>query len=389
MSGQLQTSPAAAVTTDPARVAVEELSRIERRATTAGERRSAEWVAGALRDAGATDIRLSPYRGHSSWVHSFVGHAAIVLAASSAGRAVARAVAAAATVSMEADYSARSSWLRRLLPGRRTGTNVEARIPAKGDARRTAVVVAHHDAAHNGLVWQPFMVDGGRRIAARTGITPAYSWPLLAGFVAMAAGPAAMRPFVRGWIGLSALVGLQSAFSKTVPGANDNASGVAGALELTRRLAADPIDGLDVIVLSPGGEEAGAIGISGWLDQNASQLDPTSTLFVGLDSIGSGRPVISTRESFTGRYRRVDVELVEHAADETGIPRPRRVGLGAVSDPMVARQRGFPAVSLLAWRDGMIANLHRNTDVPANVDWESLRSVTELAHAVIAKWARS
>jgi hypothetical protein len=389
MSGQLQARREAAGTTDPVRVAVEELSRIERRATTAGERRSADWVAAAMRDAGAADIRVSTYRGHSSWAHSFVGHAAIVLAASAAGRAVARAVAAAATVSLEADYSARSFWLRRLLPGRRTGTNVEARIPARSDPRRTAVVVAHHDAAHNGLVWQPFMLDGGRRIAARTGITPAYSWPLLLGFVGMAAGPTAIWSVARGWIALSALVGVQSAFSRTVPGANDNASGVAGALDLIRRVAAEPIDGLDVIVLSPGGEEAGAIGINGWLDDNASQLDPASTLFVGLDSIGSGEPVISTRESFTGRYRGVDVELVEQAADDAGIPRPRRVGLGAVSDPMVARHRGFPAVSLLTWRDGMIANLHRETDVPQNVDGQSVRSVAELAHAVIAKWARS
>ena len=56
---------------------------------------------------------------------------------------------------------------------------------------------------------------------------------------------------------------------------------------------------------------------------------------------------------------------------------------------MAARHRGFPAVSLLAWRDGMIANLHRTTDVPENVDWQSVRSVTDLAHAVIAKWAQS
>jgi hypothetical protein len=60
---------------------------------------------------------------------------------------------------------------------------------------------------------------------------------------------------------------VQSAFSKTVPGANDNASGVAGLLELGHRLAADPIDGLEVILLSPGGEEAGGVGIAGWLKQ--------------------------------------------------------------------------------------------------------------------------
>jgi hypothetical protein len=49
------------------REAVEALSRIERRATTEGERHSAEWVAEALRKAGAPEIRLTSYSGHSTW----------------------------------------------------------------------------------------------------------------------------------------------------------------------------------------------------------------------------------------------------------------------------------------------------------------------------------
>jgi hypothetical protein len=99
--------------------------------------------------------------------------------------------------------------------------------------------------------------------------------------------------------------------------------------------------------------------------------------------------VVAVRESATGRYRTADVELVERAADRAGLERPRRVGLGAVSDPMIARRRGFRAVSLLSWRDGTIANLHRASDVPENVDWSSAERVVDLAHAVIEDWARS
>ena len=129
--------------------------------------------------------------------------------------------------------------------------------------------------------------------------------------------------------------------------------------------------------------------MAGWLTQERANLDPVKTLFVGLDSIGSGEPVVSARESVTGRYREPDMEIVERAADRTGIARPRRVGLGAVSDPMVARQKGFRSISLLSWRDGMIANLHRASDVPENVDWASAERVTDLAYAVIEEWARS
>jgi hypothetical protein len=37
----------------------------------------------------------------------------------------------------------------------------------------------------------------------------------------------------------------------------------------------------------------------------------------------------------------------------------------------------------------MIANLHRTSDVPGNVDWASAERVTDLAYAAIKQWARS
>jgi Zn-dependent M28 family amino/carboxypeptidase len=233
------------------------------------------------------------------------------------------------------------------------------------------------------------MLAASRRRARKTGMTPSYSSAAMAGMLAVAVGPPLVRDVGRVMLGTGIALSLQAALSKTVPAANDNASGVAGLLELTRRLAADPIPGLEVIVLSPGGEEAGGVGIAGWLNQEGAKLDSATTLFVGLDSIGSGEPVVSVRESVTGRYRAADIELVERAADRADLARPRRAGLGAVSDPMVARNRGFHAVSLLSWRDGMIANLHRSTDIPENVDWSSAERVTGLAYAVIEEWGRS
>jgi hypothetical protein len=371
------------------REAVEALSAIERRATTEGERRSADWVAEELRAAGAREIRFSRYKAHSTWAVALVAHSVLVLGSFLVGGWISRAIAAIAAVSLEADATGRSFWLRKLLPGKRVGTNVEARIPAAGGLRRTVVVVAHHDAAHNGFIWHPRTVDAGRRLAARTGTTPSYMGLPLMAMVAIAAGPALLQRIGLAVLGISIMLSVQAAFSRTVPGANDNATGVAGLLELGRRLARNPIDGLEVILLSPGGEEAGGVGIAGWLKQERANLDPATTLFVGLDSIGSGEPVVSARECTTGRYRKEDIQLVEHAADRAGLARPRRVGLGAISDPLVVRYRGFHSISLLSWRDGMIANLHRTSDVPDNVDWASAERVTDLAYAAIKQWARS
>ena len=107
------------------RKAVEGLADIERRATTRGERASAEWVARHLLEAGAVDVRLVPYKAHSTWAVALLAHSIVVLAASVAGGLVARAVAALGAVSLEADATGRSFWLRSLLPGKGRGTSVQ------------------------------------------------------------------------------------------------------------------------------------------------------------------------------------------------------------------------------------------------------------------------
>lgn len=366
---------------------VEGLSSIERRAGSAGERESAEWVAQRLREAGVGEVELAEYRGHSTWAVATTAHMVLALLASLPGGWITRGLVPAILLSFEADSHGRRMWLRSLLPGKRRGYTVQSRIPARGRPERTVVIVAHHDAAHTGLVWHPAMLDAGRRQARRTGMTPSYSIVPMAAMVLLIPGVGPLTLIGRVALGVSIAFSLEAAFSKTVPGANDNASGVAGLIELGRELAIDPVEATDVVLLSPGGEEAGAVGMAGWLAQNAEALEPTTTLFIGLDSIGSGEPVISVRESVAGRYRREDVELVERAAEREGLPAPRRVGLGAVSDPMVARYRGFHSVSLLAWRDGMIANLHRLSDVASDVDYSSIGKVMALARAVIKEWS--
>ena len=365
---------------------VEELSGIERRATTDGERQSAEWVGDQLRAARVSEVQLTEYRGHSTWAAATTSYMALALLASIPDSWTTRGLVAATLVSFEADSHGRSLWLRSLVPGKRRGHSVQGRIPARGKADRTVVVVAHHDAAHTGLVWHRAMLDAGRRQARRTGMTPSYSIVPMAAMLLLVIGVGPLTLMGRVALGVSMGLSVQAALSKTVPGANDNASGVAGLIELGRVLAREPVAGTEIILLSPGGEEAGGVGMAGWLARHSEALDPQTTLFVGLDSIGSGEPVIAVRESVAGRYRREDVELVERAVRREGLPAPRRVGLGAVSDPMVARYRGFHSVSLLAWRDGMIANLHRLSDVASDVDYSSIRSVIALTRAVIKEW---
>jgi Zn-dependent M28 family amino/carboxypeptidase len=160
-----------------------------------------------------------------------------------------------------------------------------------------------------------------------------------------------------------------------VPGANDNASGVAGVLELVGRLARDRPEGLEVLVLCPGCEESGMGGMAAWIEQ--ARLDPSRTLVIGLDTIGSGEPVVLEAEGgiWPVRYRDEDVGLGE----EAGL---RRWRLGAWTDPVLARLIGVPAISILSVRAGGFPNYHLPTDTPDRVDLDCVERCVSAAERI-------
>ena len=365
---------------------VETLARLQRRTTTAGEHASAEWVAGRLRALGAEDVRVVTFRGQSTWAWAHGAHMLAGLAASWVRGRAGRLLGVLVAVSYELDVSARSQWLRRLLPAR-PGYSVEARIPSGASARRTLVLVAHHDAAHTGLVWRPIANAANRRRSARSGRAfPSHTAPLI-GLATAATGPRCLQGPARLLLAISTLLFGQAALSPTVPGANDNATGVAAVLELARRLKERPLPGVDVVIVSPGGEEAGSVGLRAWMRGPGKSLDRRSTLVVNLDAIGSGgHLVVSRREGLTGWFRSVDVDLARRGARLAGLTAPRVVTFPNVTDAFVARRAGLRAVSILSYDDGWISNLHLPSDAPVNVGWSTVDQAIALTEGMVEAW---
>ena len=349
------------------------LSALERRAATPGDRVSAEWVAGRMRELGVEDVRIEPFRCHSTWAIPYGAHALLGMLAARLPAVLRVPLALATAASFEADYTGRNQKLRSLLPGAGVGHNVVGRI---GRGSRTLVLVAHHDAAHTGWVWDPRFLESGRKHARRTGTTPSFiALPLLA-LLLIALGLRRIGSVV---LGANLALAVQSALSETVPGASDNATGVAGVLELARRYVEDPLEDTEVVVVCTSGEEVGLAGMYAWLQEGALQeRAPSPILALGLDTLGAGEPVVARGESFTGRYRDVDLALVD--AD---VP---RVVLGAGTDPMAARHAGLPAVSILSWADGGFTNYHRPTDTADRVSWESVERCLALADRTVRRW---
>jgi hypothetical protein len=345
---------------------ISSLAAMVRDSADAGERAAAEWVARRLREEGVEDVALEPYRWPRTHVWAQLPHLAAGF-----GPLWLRALALA---SYELDQSGRLQWVQRLLP-KGDGVNVVARIPAKGGTARTFVLVAHLDAQRTGLIWNRRLVEGGakRRLATRS-MTPA----------ALLSAPALLLPWrPLKWLALALL--LDTATRPTVPGANDNASGVAALLRLAARFRADPLEGTEVLLVFPGAEEAGMGGMRAFLA--AHRLDPATTFVLGLDTVGSGTPIVAAREGalLAHRYREEDVARVEGAAEGGELERWR---IAAYTDPILARFAGLPAASILSVGDhGMYTRYHRMDDLPEHVDLGCVERCAAIAERVARRFS--
>jgi hypothetical protein len=346
------------------------LAARERGSASAGELASAQWLAGRLREQGAQYVGVEPFSYSRTFAHAQAAHFAVGALAALTGR---RLAAALALASFEADYSGRRQWLRRLLPAGE-GANVVARLPARGQVERTLVLVAHHDAARTGLMWDPRLGRLGDRAAARSGRRASLA---LLPELALVAAALGLRRLPAAVLAAAVALSLDQARSPVVPGANDNATGVAGVLELVARLARERPPGLEVIALLPGCEESGMGGMAAWLAGAGAALDPARTLVLGLDTIGSGEPVVLEAEGglWPVRYREQNVAR----AERVGL---RRWRLGAWTDPVLAALAGLPALSILSVRDGGFPNYHLPSDTPDRVDFDCVERCVDAAHAL-------
>jgi hypothetical protein len=323
------------------------------RSSARGERESAAWIAERMGG------RVEPFRyqGTYGWAHALHLLAGLV-------------APLPALVSLELEASGRLQWIRRLLPAGE-GANV---VAERGTGPRTVVVVAHHDAARTGLVWHPRVVALGAARNLRRRRIDGYEQPLAVAFL-LAAIPRTRR-LGRALLLLGAALQADVARSKTVPGANDNATGVAALLSL----ADDPPPGVRLVLVATGCEESGMGGMAAFLKRH--DFDRASTLFLSLDTLGCGTPIVLSGEGTILEHRYAEEDLA--LAGDT-----QRWGIGGWTDPILARFAGFRAISLLSMGPGHLTHYHHPSDTPEHVDFDSVRACTRLARSIVEEWALS
>lgn len=379
------------------------LCQFDRGSASEGEREAARWVASRFEETGL-EPELESFTFYPDywnvWGAHLLGSLGAWLLLGRGGRRrrlLGAAVTSFLTASFWGDANARFYWLRRLFPAR-PSVNVLARL-SNPRAPRLLVVSAHVDAAHSGLVFHPRILGWAQSRYPKGDMPPALILPFRA--LALLAAAAVLRAIglprimaktvaLPGVILSAAAAGLMAdiRLRPVVPGANDDASGVATVLALARELVASPPKNTEVWFLITGCEEGIEGGIHAFLERHHAELEGRRPFFLNLEMLGSGRPVYSEAEGHVTTFRMQPgaVSVLAEVAQEAEFSIVQGTTLPAQTDALAAHHYGFPAITVMSQApDGKTAHYHWASDTPENVDRASIESCYRYLQRVIQR----
>lgn len=384
------------------REVVEALAPMERLAGSQGEREAAEWIAERLSAAGV-EARVE----EETYQDGFAGRLAALAAVGSVagiagltgkGRALAAAAGAAAAALIADDASNGPRLMRKAVAEDRTTWNVVGEI-GPADPERTLVLLAHHDAAQTGQIFnqggQRFLGEKLPGIIERADTSIPLWWGVFGGPLMVAAGAITGR---KGLTAAGSAVSAGAALSladiqrgEVVPGANDNLSAVACLVAVAEALRDEPLDGVRVVLASCGAEEVLQGGIHGFAARHLSQMDRQRTWVLNLDTVGSpelclleGEGEVVMEDFFDRGWR----DLIARVADREGIPMRRGMRSRASTDTVVPSRMRFPSACLVSVDENKaLSNYHWPTDTPENLSYPTVACAADLALAVARELA--
>ncbi|MHB8692728.1 MAG: M28 family metallopeptidase [Solirubrobacteraceae bacterium] len=381
---------------------VQALAAIERAPGSAGERAAADMLAERLRQAGCeVQIDAAQYLdGYATVIGSLA--AASALAGIAALRPATRwlgALAAALAGAAIADDISNGPRLYRRIRSRPSATQNVVAYAGDPDAERTLVVLAHHDAAPTGAIFddrvQAWFGERFPGLLERIDTSLPLWWAVLSGPALVALGAArSSRKLSLAGITVSAVttaVFADVARSPVCPGANDNLSAVAVLVALAERLKSEPLEGLRVLLVSCGAEEVIQGGIYGFAERHFPELPRERTWFLNLDTVGSPKLVMLEGEGpviMEDYHDRSFRDLVARAAERAGAPLRRGMRARNSTDAVIPSRAGYPTTTLASIdRNKALSNYHQMSDTPENVDYRTVRHALTVVEAVARELA--
>jgi hypothetical protein len=367
---------------------------------TDAERRAANALADRLRGLGRR-AELEPFFCRPQYAVVHLIHAAMGIAGSllaTVQPAVGFALVLLAALSTYLDLNTRLYLVRRLL-FRRVSQNVVS--PGdRPDAPLRVILMAHYDAARTGYI---FSRASGRirrlpeRVRLGLGPFRLFFWaglaPLLPIIGARMAGLdatwlSALQAIPTIVLIVAAFLLIDIALSEIVPGAYDNASGVAAVLSAADELAATPPDNLDVWVVLTGSEESFCEGSRALVRVHRDGLDRERTVFLNVDSVSYGRVAYEVSQgaviSLPHDPRLVELCEALAAAGVAGKDPALPIRHPLLDDALPPRIRKLRSITLRTTdADGNLAPwYHTHDDVPERVDAAALGHAAEFVVAL-------
>jgi len=363
-----------------------------RGSTTPAEKKAAEYIEGFLSALGF-NVRTEEFYSLKtfSWIHAgaYLSSSLAVLVLLRFAPALAALVAGLSLIGFffETLSVPALGWMAS--KGRSQNVIARAGEPDGISGGVKVCVVAHYDSSRAGLPFHPKMVKNFRTTSFLVLICMALSAALCVSVALVptlrnAALVIGIVPGVYTAFAASLLIHRELAYPH-VPGANDNASGVAVLLESARAFASRQIPGVDVTFLATGCEEAGVVGMLDFLKKHGKEY--RDAYFINLDNLGAGDLKYTTGEGMYTVMKSdpVLVELAGKAVDQDpSIKASSSVYRTLLTDGQAAMLRGHKVMGIMAFRpDGTLPNWHWLTDVPENVQMENLVGATKLVVSII------
>ncbi len=384
------------------REVIEQLAPLERAPGSPGEAQAAAWIAQRLRDAGCdADVEAALYHdGYAKPVGTLTAAATLagLVAMRKRGRLTGGLLAALAGAAIADDVANTHRVFRRRLTRPLPTQNVVA-ITGDRDADRTLVVLAHHDAASTGLIFDPrfqaWLAHEFPGLVERLDTSFPLWWLVLAGPAAVALGAALKRnSVVAAGTAVAALSTATMAnihTSPVVPGANDNLSAVAVLVALAERLRDEPLRGLRVMLVSCGAEEVIQGGINSFAKRHFPTLPQDRTWFLTLDTVGSpilamceGEGPVVMEDYYDRRFR----DLIARVADSSGAPLRRGMRARNSTDAVIPSHARYPTALLVSIdRHKALSNYHLPSDTPENIDYRTVAHALHVTEAVARELA--
>ena len=173
-----------------------------------------------------------------------------------------------------------------------------------------------------------------------------------------------------------------SNFSRTVPGANDNLSGLFVAMAAAKSLRdmGRNFEHTEIYIINMGAEEAGLRGAKAYTARHQAELEEVETVFIALETLRELPHLAVYNRDLNGlvKHHEGAAELLRQAGERLGRKLPfASIFLGA-SDAAAFSQAGIPAVALAAMDPAPARYYHTRSDDWENMDPECLRIALEI-----------